>query len=129
MKTILYRNVLIFVSILFIFFICISCQIYPPNEGKLVVSNNSTSSLDKIVTVYSRVYGSSEWINSWHSEEGNRKGKDATLFLPSGQYDIKIIVKTNYTYKSYETGYKHPIAIKTSDYLFLAFDGRGIYQL
>lgn len=118
--------------ILFVLFICFgfsSCQTYPDNTGKLVITNSSFDSYDEIISVYVRYYGERNWNKVFDSDDGVTAGKDINLFLYEDKYDIRICVRNLISYRYYETGYKLPISIDSSDFVFITFDGYGIYEL
>lgn len=119
----------IFVPVFFLtLFFIISCQTYPDAKGKLIISNDSLSSSDSIVRVYTKIANSSDgWTLAWKDDNGKNKNESLSFFIPAGKYDTQIIVKNGLSVKKYETGYKNPIEIKNASVSILSFDGKGIY--
>lgn len=118
--------------ILFIVLICFgfsSCQTYPNKTGKLVIKNYSFDYYDKITSVYIRYYGEKYWTKAFNSEEGVGVGEDIDIYLYEDKYDIRICVHNLISDRYYETGYKLPVYIKSYDYVFINFDGYGIFKL
>lgn len=110
-----------------------SCQSYPENKGKLTVSNLSENDNDKITAVYTRLYGTKDWILQWQSSEEKSVQEDAVMYLAEDKYDVIVYVRReNFCYYDlliFETGYKNPVEITESNYTIIAFDGKGIYKM
>lgn len=110
-----------------------SCQSYPENKGKLTISNLSEIENDKITAVYTRLYGTENWILQWQSSEGKTVQEDAVMYLAEDKYDVLVYVcRQNsfyYDFLTFETGYKNPVEITESSYTIIAFDGKGIYEM
>lgn len=110
-----------------------SCQSYPENKGKLTISNLSEIENDKITAVYTRLYGTENWILQWQSSEGKTVQEDAVMYLAEDKYDVLVYVcRQNsfyYDLLTFETGYKNPVEITESSYTIIAFDGKGIYEM
>lgn len=110
-----------------------SCQSYPENKGKLTISNLSENENDKITAVYTRLYGSEDWILQWQSSEGKAVQEDAVMYLAEDKYDVLVYVRRQnsfyYDLLTFETGYKNPVEITESSYTIIAFDGKGIYEM
>lgn len=110
-----------------------SCQSYPENKGKLTISNLSENENDKITAVYTRLYGTEDWILQWQSSEGKAVQEDAVMYLAEDKYDVLVYVRRQnsfyYDLLTFETGYKNPIEITGSCYTIIAFDGKGIYEM
>lgn len=110
-----------------------SCQSYPENKGKLTISNLSEIENDKITAVYTRLYGTENWILQWQSSEGKTVQEDAVMYLAEDKYDVFVYVcRQNsfyYDLLTFETGYKNPVEITESSYTIIAFDGKGIYEM
>lgn len=110
-----------------------SCQSYPENKGKLTISNLSENENDKITAVYTRLYGSEDWILQWQSSEGKAVQEDAVMYLAEDKYDVLVYVRRQnsfyYDLLTFETSYKNPVEITESSYTIIAFDGKGIYEM
>lgn len=110
-----------------------SCQSYPENKGKLTISNLSENENDKITAVYTRLYGSEDWILQWQSAEGKAVQEDAVMYLAEDTYDVLVYVRRQnsfyYDLLTFETSYKNPVEIIESSYTIIAFDGKGIYEM
>ena len=110
-----------------------SCQSYPENKGKLTISNLSENENDKITAVYTRLYGTENWILQWQSSEGKAVQEDAVMYLAEDKYDVLVYVRRQnsfyYDLLTFETGYKNPVEITESSYTIIAFDGKGIYEM
>ena len=110
-----------------------SCQSYPENKGKLTISNLSENENDKIIAVYTRLYGTEDWILQWQSSEGKAVQEDAVMYLTEDKYNVLVYVRRQnsfyYDLLTFETGYKAPVEITESSYTIIAFDGNGIYKL
>jgi len=110
-----------------------SCQSYPENKGKLTISNLSEIENDKITAVYTRLYGSEDWILQWQSSEGKAVQEDVVMYLSEDKYDVLVYVRRQnsfyYDLLPFETGYKAPVEITESSYTIIAFDGKGIYEM
>lgn len=124
-------NLLLVTFIISIFY---SCQSYPENKGKLTVSNFSENKNDKITAVYTRLYGTADWILQWQNSEGKAVQEDAVMYLAEDKYDVLVYVRREYSLfnckvLSFETGYKNPVEITESNYTIIAFDGKGIYKM
>lgn len=117
-----------FITVLFY-----SCQSYPENKGKLTISNLSENENDKIIAVYTRLYGTENWILQWQNSEGKGVQEDAVMYLAEDKYDVLIYVYREkslyYELLSFETGYKNPVEIIETSYTLVAFDGKGIYEM
>lgn len=97
------------------------------NAGKLVVQNNSGSSVTFITDVWTHQEGSLEWINRWHGSKAD--AEEITLYLEPGHYDLKIRTEYLFMGQYYETGYKQPAIVKTGTAKIYIFDGMGIYDM
>lgn len=121
------------ILIAFITVLFYSCQSYPENKGKLTISNLSENENDKIIAVYTRLYGTEEWILQWQSSEGKAVQEDVVMYLTEDKYDVLVYVRRQnsfyYDLLTFETGYKAPVEITESSYTIIAFDGNGIYKL
>lgn len=110
-----------------------SCQTYPENEGKLTVTNLSENETDKIIAVYTRLYGTEDWILQWQNSEGKGIQEDAVMYLEENKYDVLVYVRREgFLYDetlTFETGYKNPIEITENNYTIITFDGKGIYKM
>ena len=110
-----------------------SCQAYPENEGKLTISNQSEYENDKITAVYTRLYGTDDWILQWQNPDGKGVQEDAVMYLDENKYDVLVYVRRNNPLYSeiltFQSGYKSPVEITESCYTIIAFDGKGIYQM
>lgn len=109
-----------------------SCQTYPENKGKLTVTNLSENENDRITAVYTRLYGTEDWILQWRNPEGKGVQEDAVMYLEEDKYDVRVCVRREnpfYHERPFETGYKSPVEITESDYTIVVFDGKGIYEM
>lgn len=110
-----------------------SCQTYPENKGKLTVTNLSENENDRITAVYTRLYGTDDWILQWRNPEGKGVQEDAVMYLEEDKYDVRVYVRRSDSFYdkilSFETGYKSPVEITESDYTIVVFDGKGIYVM
>ena len=110
-----------------------SCQNYPADTGKLTVTNLSENENDKITSVYTRLYGTEDWILQWQSSKGKGIQEDAVMYLAENQYDVLIFVRREnsfcYPILTFETGYKSPVEVTESNYTIIVFDGNGIYKM
>lgn len=109
-----------------------SCQTYPENKGKLTVTNLSENESDRITAVYTRLYGTDDWILQWRNPEGKGVQEDTVMYLEEDKYDVRVYVRREnpfYHERPFETGYKSPVEITESDYTIVVFDGKGIYEM
>jgi hypothetical protein len=112
----------------FVLLVLSSCHVEMPDEtGKLVVRNNSASTVTFITDVWTHQEGSMEWVPHWHGSKA--AGEEISLYLEPGNYDLKIKAEYLLVGQYFETAYKQPAVIKTNTTKFYTFDGSGLYDM
>jgi hypothetical protein len=119
------KKIFVALSALFLLASCV-IEIHD-NTGKLVIQNNSGSSVVFITDVLTHREGSLVWVSRWQGSKAD--GEEIILSLEPGKYDLKIRAEYLFIGQYYETGYKQPAVIRTGDAKIYAFDGMGIYDI
>jgi hypothetical protein len=119
------KNIFFLSLVVFLFSSCIIEL--PDTTGRLIIQNNSGSSVTFITDVWTRQEGSLEWVSRWHGIKAN--DEEITLYLEPDNYNLRIRVEYLIVGQNFETGYKQPAVIKAGKSRFYVFDGMGIYDM